>query len=67
MWNRFFEILFDAYGILAIGWIIFHLVMVEIRGEFTINAPLGEAPFEIGLLSSIIGLGIWRLILDVKK
>ena len=61
------KVLFDIVGLIALGWMLFHLILLANRGVVTIAAPLGEAPFEIGLISAFIALGIWVTISDCRR
>ena len=39
MWDKLKEIWSDVYGITATGWIIYHIVMMLIRGKVQIYEP----------------------------
>ena len=66
-WSYIGGIIFDFSGLFALGWIVFHLILIELYGEVVINAPCGEQLYEIGLLLPVIGLGIWKTIRDMRR
>ena len=67
MWDKIKECYGDAFLIVAGGWILAHLIMIELWGVIRIQEANSWILWvEIGLVSGIIILGIERLIKDLR-
>jgi len=66
MINIILEITCDVIGIMTLGWVWFYVILIEKYGVVTVNAPLGEAPFEIFILAFPMVAMIRALILDLR-
>ncbi len=68
MWDKIKEIYAGAFLILSAGWILVHLLLIEVFGVVRINEPRGWILWiEIAFTIGIIILGVERLIADFRR
>jgi len=68
MRKDFENLLVRAFGIVALAWILFHLILIAIYGEIVVYEPNGTiVAIEIAFTSMVLVVSIDKLFRSFKK
>ena len=68
MWEKVKELYGDIFAIVGIGWILTHLVLIQIYGKVLIFEPNSAILWsEICLFTLVLSLEVERLVRDIKN